>query len=301
MINTILQALFFSHPASRSRARAALVALGLALLLSACSSDLDEWMGPASEMSVVIRCGMALVGLALMAAGFYLYEFIIQLIGFITGGIFGAILGALLAGRDDGSALLFAIGGFVLGGIIGAALAAFLTCASVFLSGFLIGALALGAVIGGLTEDLPDASVMIIGGIIGGIVMLALYRFWITALTAAVGAVLFGLGVGAPPWSWFFFFLFGLACQYGLGKATGNEEKVRPGYRGAKTVPARLAGAAAAGGIAAAVAAQPPAPPPPAGPAQQWAAPPAAEKFCVSCGKRIRAGASYCPSCGAKQ
>lgn len=301
-MNAILQAVYQSLPANRSRTRVVLATLGAALLVSACAANLDGLMEPVSEMSVILRCVMALVGLALIVAGFYLYEFIIQLIGFITGGVFGAAAGVLLAGGDDGGALIFAIIGFVVGGIIGAALAAFLTCASVFLSGFLIGALALGAMIGGLTEDLPNAGALMIGGIIGGIVMLGLYRFWITALTAAVGAVLFGLGIDAPPWTWFLFFLFGIACQYGLGKATGNEEKVKPGYRGAKTTPARLAGAVAAGGIAAAAAvgsgmpAAGPVPQPPAG-----LPPSAAEKFCPACGKKIRAGAAFCPACGTKQ
>jgi hypothetical protein len=295
-MSAIFQAVSLRLRAVGSRVRVLPVILGLGLLFTACSPGVDGILSSVPAMSGFIRVVIAVVGLALMVAGFTLYEIIIQLIGFLTGSMIGVFLGLALGG-DDGGRTLYAIIGFILGGVVGAAVAVFLTCLSVFLAGFLVGAVALGAMVGGLLEDIPNAAVFIIGGIIGGLIMLALYRFWITALTSAFGAVLFGLATGAPPWSWFIFFLFGIACQYGLGKITGNEEKVRPGYRGAQNTPVRVGAAAAVAGAAAvgAAAAPPPAPLP------AWQPQPPAEKFCPGCGKKMRAGALFCPGCGAKQ
>ncbi len=203
-----------------------IILLGAALLLSACSANYGGSGDIFGQVESTLRVVLAIAGATLIVAGFALHEFILQVMGFLAGGLLGAFIGALVSGGDGGGIFL----GFIAGGILGAILAVTLTCLTIFLGGFFAGVLLFGAIAAGISHDDPSPLVVIIGGIIGGAVIFALYRFWISALTSALGTVLFGLGVGIPVGFWILILIAGIGIQYGVAKATGKDEEVKPGY-----------------------------------------------------------------------
>ena len=166
------------------------------LLLTACSvTEINTYANALSGAVTVIRWIVGFLGAALLLAGFSIYEGIIQLIGFVMGGIIGALLVTALL---DGEAW-YPIAGFILGGILGAFMAISLTYLLIFLSGMVAGGAAIAGVWLGITETEPDILIVIIGAVVGGIIMIALYRLWISALTAAIGAFLVGASLGIEP------------------------------------------------------------------------------------------------------
>lgn len=202
------------------------------ILLSACDNYYAPYgLGRGIEDlfiggGIILRIVIVIVGLALLLAGFAIYEFLIQLVGFLTGGVLGAVVGGLLADGEIWGGIV----GFIIGGILGAALALILFYIGIFLGGAFGGAAIFGGLWAFLLNDSPPAFWLIIGGILGGIAMIALHRFWITALTAALGAILFGLGISAPPIWWILFFFIGMGVQYGLAAMLGKSDQVKPGY-----------------------------------------------------------------------
>lgn len=214
--------------------RILMVMLGAIFLLTACNSvdDIVPY-GMRSSLegaAVVLRLILGMVGLALLLAGFALYEMLVQIIGFLIGGVAGIIIGGLIASGSD-MEWLGAIIGLLVGGSIGAGLALFLTYLGIFLSGAVGGAMLFSGIWAALFDSDPGAFVIILGAIIGGGVLIALFKFWITALTAAMGSILFGLSIGAGPGWWILFFLIGMAVQYGIAKVTGRQDQVKPGYQ----------------------------------------------------------------------
>ncbi len=264
--------------------RIALILAGLALLIAACSPGYGSNNNIFGEVESTLRGFLALFGLALMLAGFAIHEFLIKLIGFIAGGLVGAVIGALTA--DSGNAFPVILG-FIIGGFLGVALAALLTCAVIFISGFFAGLVFFSVLSVGLTGDTPSGGILVVGGVIGGLVMFALYRFWITAMTAALGSALFGLSVNASPGLWILFFVLGIAVQYGAATLVGKQERVMPGYNPAKPAPAPIPAYSTA---------RMPIPTPP--PSPNPLASKKASKFCMYCGAQIPASAAVCPNCG---
>jgi hypothetical protein len=185
------------------------------LFLSGCSSyDDNSLLG--GEGSVIIRLILVVVGLLYLLAGYAIHEFMIQLTGFIFGGIFGAIVLSNLVEEFQG---VMAIVGFIVGGIIGGAIALFLAALGVFVIGALIGTVITVVGFYGNSNGDPPWALFCIGGLVGGFVMLALYKAWIIGVTSILGSVMLGLGIGAPPGYWILFFIVGIAVQYGLTKS----------------------------------------------------------------------------------
>jgi len=189
------------------------------LFLTSCSAD-PEILDAFGASSGIVRAILILVGALYLFAGFKIHEFIIQLTGFIFGGLLGAIV---LAGIVDTAEGLMSIIGFVIGGIIGAGLALFLEQLGVFLIGAAVGAF-LGATILGFGFD-AEGSTMItfacIFGIVGGVIFLALYKAWIIGVTSLIGTILIGASTGASPGIMLILFLVGLGVQYGLMQVLG--------------------------------------------------------------------------------
>jgi hypothetical protein len=80
-----------------------------------------------------MRILIGLAGLILLLAGFMVYEFALQLVGFILGGVVGAIFLPQIAGEEQ--ALLWGIIGFLGGGVIGVIVAQGLAGIIVFYPG----------------------------------------------------------------------------------------------------------------------------------------------------------------------
>ena len=198
------------------------------LLLSACEAvrvnDAESFIASSSS---VVRFIIGLAGVLFLVAGFALYEFLIQITGFILGGI----VGSYIAASGLHSEGLGVIVGFIVGGVLGAGLAMLLSVLGIFAAGFFVGATFISGAWSGLLHQAPPQAVPIIAGIIGGVILLALYRLWIVLLTAIIGAALFGLSIGAGVGWWILFCLLGIGIQYGVGSATGNRDKVMPGYQ----------------------------------------------------------------------
>jgi hypothetical protein len=210
-----------------------LIMFGITALAAACVPD-PYYMNYGSLLSgiettiTVFRVISGIVGVLMLLAGFIIYELLIYIMGFITGGLFGAVIGSLLS--SDGYGFLITMLGFLLGGALGAALALFLTYLGVFFSGVGIGIALFSGIWYLIFEDSPPNAVLIIGALLGGVGMILLFRFWIMALTAAFGALLFGFAIDAAPAWWFLFFLIGLGVQTGAAKLLGLGSVVSPGF-----------------------------------------------------------------------
>lgn len=224
----------FRHPRQK-RKTIFLLFFGVLFLVSACvpgeygyspygygyGDELSYYMEGLEEVILGIRIIFALVGLALLLAGFAIYEALVKLIGFLVGGVIGAGITVLLGGGDDEAIL--ALVGFLIGGGLGAALALLLTYLSIFLSGLWIGAAVIIGIWVGAFDRFPSEGLIIFGAVLGGIAMVLLFKFWIMALTSAQGAVLFGIAIGVNAGWWFVFFLAGLGVQMGAIKYLGLE------------------------------------------------------------------------------
>ena len=190
------------------------VVVVLSLFLTGCSAE-PEFLDAFGFSAGIVRAVLIMVGLLYLLAGFKIHHFIIQLTGFIFGGLLGAMI---LTGITDQVQGLMGLIGFVIGGIIGAGLALFLEQLGVFLIGAAVGAF-LGASLFGVGFD-SEASTMItfacIFGIVGGVIFLALYKAWIIGVTSLIGAILVGISTGAGPGVMLILFLFGVGVQYGL-------------------------------------------------------------------------------------
>lgn len=210
-----------------------LLGTGLVLLLAACTefgrsrSDfpyfIDDLLESLEVAVGVMRLVFALSGLALMLAGWKIYRFVVALPGVVIGSAIGLMLG--YAGNEN---WLIGMIGLVLGGLVGAGLALALHDLVVFIIGAVIGALLIGGLYGWIADGFPPALVLIIGSVGGGALLLMLSRMWMVALTSAIGALLFGIGVGAPFGLIPLFFVLGIAVQYGLANALG-EKLAMPG------------------------------------------------------------------------
>lgn len=201
------------------------VLLSCAFLLAACATGNIPFNDPTGPLHGWLQLALALAGLLLLVAGFALHDVVLQVIGFIAGGLFGAYIG----GMSGGEGIIVLIG-FLAGGILGAILARALAYATVFVGGFAAGAVLSAAASSALANGDPNRMATLAGGFIGGLIMLGLYRFWITALTAGLGAILFGAAVGLPVVVWLLLFVLGIVIQYALARASGRVDAVRPGY-----------------------------------------------------------------------
>jgi hypothetical protein len=198
---------------------------GLMLVLAGCQPDaaVTRAVGQAEPMARLALIG---AGVLFLVAGYAVSGFLISLVGFLAGGVAGALVVGQLA---NGDTLITLVGVLVLGGV-GAALATSLAMLAVFAAGFLAGAAMTGGLWLSLFHADPATWAVVAVGIVGGMVMLALYRLWLTALTAALGAALIGYVTGAHPAFWVALFIIGVAIQYGLASATGRGHEARPGY-----------------------------------------------------------------------
>lgn len=190
-----------------------LIVLGSALVLSACTQALPiipitalRQITPATPFS---RVAMGLVGVIFLVAGFSLVKFLIQLIGFIGGGMVGLYV-VQFAFPSAGSASII---GFILGGIIGIVIAVTAADVGVFFVGGLIG-VALAQQAWPYLENIPAPWYgVVICGIVGGVLTLMLMKYWVAALTSLIGAPLLGMALNLQPGYWAILFIAGILIQ----------------------------------------------------------------------------------------
>ena len=192
----------------------------LTIILTACSSSSASEFGDIQISSTPIRMLTGLAGLILLLAGFMVYEFAVQLVGFLIGGIAGALLLPQFAG--DGQSILWMIIGFLGGGVIGVILAQGLAGIIIFLAGGVAGAILVIQIWQSIFDMVPNIIITIIGLVIGGFLSVLLFKLWMTALLAALGAFFLGSAIQAPVAWWVVFFIVGLIWQYGLARMTGR-------------------------------------------------------------------------------
>lgn len=184
--------------------------LGLPMFLVACNSA-DKPLGQSGILSGFMRMVLVVIGILLLVAGYRISQFVLHLAGFA----FGAIAGVSLAGRfvHDGS-FLVTLAGFIIGGLIGAAIVQFLAEAGVFIVGALAGWL-LGTTLVGLFHFANPTALVVSGvlALVGGLLLLALYKSWMIGVTSLLGAILLGMGTSSGLLLIIVFFAGGILIQ----------------------------------------------------------------------------------------
>ncbi|MBN2046739.1 MAG: hypothetical protein JW750_02750 [Anaerolineaceae bacterium] len=188
------------------------ICLMMGLLLTSCAADAAApalpslWGGP---LGLVYQVLMAIAGFALLVAGYKIFENLLQFIGFLMGAMIGSILAGYLF-----SSILWQIVSFFVGGLAGMMLIESMLYLVVGGYGFAMGA----ALVGGPIARLMMLDVqfwgLMVGGIIGAVLLIVLFRVWVSAFTAAVGAGLIVLVLSLDPAYWFVLLFAGLVIQY---------------------------------------------------------------------------------------
>lgn len=203
------------------------------LLIGACTSgygypyELLPLGYSLEEIVEPFRWGFILVGLSLLLLGWKLYRFAIALPGIVL----GAGLGMMLGGMDFN---FWSFVGLLLGALFGGWIALVLHDLVIFLIGGAVAALATGGLWIVIFNLEPPALLLIIMGIIGGVLLLALSRAALVFLSAAVGALSLGIGMGTEGPLILVFFIVGVVVQYGLATVMGEQEQAFPAQREVK-------------------------------------------------------------------
>jgi hypothetical protein len=171
--------------------------------------------------SDVARILMIIGGIVLLVAGWYVYEWIILIAGFLI----GASTALALAPDAD---TIIAILVFILGGIIGAALGALLYYIAVFLMGGYIGILVTQGLALALGLTPVTLIPIIIGFLIGGFLLVVLSQELLVIFSAIVGAQLIALALNLSfPWQ-IMLVLVGIIVQLVALRVRGDDIRRRP-------------------------------------------------------------------------
>jgi hypothetical protein len=177
--------------------------------------------------SDVVRVIMILFGVLLLVAGWRIYDYIALIAGFIV----GALVAMSLVNTTDQLVLLLVA---LIGGVIGAALGAFLYYIAVFLIGVYVGVVLTNQLAAILTLTPVSPLVLLIGGLIGGLLMVALSFELLILFSALVGAQMITLALGLSPLWTLVIAVIGVIVQLGLARTFRYDfrrRRVRPFYR----------------------------------------------------------------------
>lgn len=141
------------------------------------------------------RALLALLGVALLAAGRRLFWLAVAALGF-TAGLWAAQRWAGDAGQ--GATLAIA----VAAGIVGLVLALVVQKAAVALGGFLLGVMLLARVLpaAGIDAGAWQGLLLAAGGVVAAFLALAAFGIALSLLTAGAGAALLVESLAPPPW-----------------------------------------------------------------------------------------------------
>lgn len=186
---------------------------GSGLLITACTQAYPiipitavKEITPADPFA---RLAMGIIGVVLLVAGFSLVKVLIQLIGFFGGGVLGLYAFELIWPASGAASII----GFAIGGLIGISIALTATNIGVFITGMGVGA-ALAQQIWLFLEGTPAPWYGIaLVSILGGILTLWLFSYWVAALTSLIGAILLGMALNLVPVYWVVLFVAGVVVQ----------------------------------------------------------------------------------------
>ncbi|MBK8020773.1 MAG: hypothetical protein IPK19_04920 [Chloroflexi bacterium] len=140
---------------------------------------------PKSDLARIL---LLIGGLVLLVIGWRVYDFVVVIAGFLI----GALLASSLVSSDNA---IIAIAAVLIGGLLGAAVGYFLYYAAVFIIGMYIGILLTNALAISLSLAPISPLVLLIGGLIGGIILIALSFELLVLLSALVGAQMITLAL----------------------------------------------------------------------------------------------------------
>jgi hypothetical protein len=174
--------------------------------------------------SDVARLLLIVGGIILLVAGWFIYEWIILIAGFMIGA------SVALATFSDTNAILQIVV-FLIGGLFGAVLGGLLYYVAVFLIGGYIG-LALTQALAAALSLLPVSLIAaIIGFLIGGFVLVVLSLELLIFFSAIVGAQMIALALNLGlPWM-LMLALVGMVLQLVAVRARGDSIRRRPARR----------------------------------------------------------------------
>ncbi len=175
-------------------------------------------MAPQSEVVALL---MVIGGVALLFAGWRIYDLLIVLAGVLV----GAMIGLAAVQTDNAVVEMAAV---LIGGVIGGFLSVFLFYIAVFFIGAYVG-LALVAVAANIlnTGD-PAAIASILGAILGGIILLMLSGELLIVFSAFLGAELVVLALGLDPVWTLILAVIGVVVQLALARSFNVNLRRRP-------------------------------------------------------------------------
>lgn len=195
------------------------------LSLTACNQDkaieyfqLEEMLESLGPSRDILRTVAIVAGLTLLFTGWRVYRFGVVLPGFLIGAGCGAWLSFQVLEMWQA-----AIVGLIVGGLIGAWLSMVLHNVAVFAIGAIAAVFILNEVWSLLFSNPPNAVLLIVFGIIGGVVLLAMSKHWMILLSSIVGATMLVWSIPTSIWLVFVFFSFGVLVQYSISRATDRE------------------------------------------------------------------------------
>lgn len=157
----------------------------------------------------LVRILLIIGGIALLLAGWRIYDYIV----IIAGAVVGATIALSLVTTDN---TVITVAAVVIGGLLGAALGVFLYYAAVFIIGAYIGIVLANAFLTAISTTPPSELGLLVGGIVGGLILLALSFEFLVLLAALVGAQMLSLGLGLPLIWTVIFTIIGVLVQLAL-------------------------------------------------------------------------------------
>ncbi len=173
---------------------------------------------PQSDLARIL---MIVGGIVLLVAGWYVYEWIILIAGFLIGGV------AALALLNEPNALLGVVI-FLIGGVIGAALGALLWYVAVFLTGGYVGIVVTQGLAAALNALPVSLVAIVVGFLIGGVILILLSVELLIVFSAIVGAQMIALALDLG-FAWMVLLaLAGMVVQLVAVRARGEDIRRRP-------------------------------------------------------------------------
>ena len=173
---------------------------------------------PQSDLARIV---MVVGGVVLLIAGWYVYEWVILIAGFLIGG-------TVALGLITSTNALLGLLVFLIGGVIGAALGAVLYYIAVFLIGGYVGIAITEAIAVALNLTPVSLFAVIAGFLVGGIVLVLLSMELLVVLSAVVGAQMLGLALNLGIEWVLVLALIGIILQFAAARARGVDFRRRP-------------------------------------------------------------------------